>query len=81
MHLQIITAIIYMLHLSELYIKKKVLLNMQLCFQISQINSIEVKSAAVSLVNINNLAINVWVVFMPSFFYILLIDFKHLELS
>lgn len=69
MHLQIITAIIYMLHLSELYIKKKtVLLNMQLCFQISQINSIEVKSAAVSLVNINNLAINVWVVFMPSFF-------------
>lgn len=81
MHLQIITAIIYMLHLSELYIKKTVLLNMQLCFQISQINSIEVKSAAVSLVNINNLAINVWVVFMPSFFYILLIDFKHLELS
>lgn len=81
MHLQIITAIIYMLHLSELYIKKTVLLNMQLCFQISQINSIEVKSAAVSLVNINNLAITVWVVFMPSFFYILLIDFKHLELS
>lgn len=81
MHLQIITAIIYMLHLSELYIKKTVLLNIQLCFQISQINSIEVKSAAVSLVNINNLAINVWVVFMPSFFYILLIDFKHLELS
>lgn len=29
---------------------------MQLCFQISQINSIEVKSAAVSLVNTNNLA-------------------------
>lgn len=54
---------------------------MQLCFQISQINSIEVKSAAVSLVNINNLAINLRVVFMPSFFKILLIDFKHLELS